>query len=178
MSSPEHAFFLGVFVDEKDVVAAARVAREAGYRIHDAFTPYAVHGLDEAMGLRASRLPWVTMALAVTGVSLAGVGQYWLSAVDWPLDIGGKPENSLPAFLPIMFETMVLMAGVGTVVTLLLRAKLFPGNEPRLAHARVTDDRFVLAVETGDGFDARALAGLWQPHGLAETRSLGSEARR
>jgi hypothetical protein len=172
---------LGVFANEADVVAAARAAHAAGYRIHDAFTPYAVHGLDEAMGLRPSRLPWACLAFAVTGLAAAGFGQYWLSAVDWPLDVGGKPFNSLPAFLPVMFETMVLMAGVGTVLALLLRTGLRPGQAARLAHARVTDDRFVLAVE-GDpaSRDARALAlsKLWGRMNLVEPITVPASATR
>jgi hypothetical protein len=177
MSSHDSALFLGVFQNEKDVLAAARAAHAAGYRIHDAFTPYAVHGLDEAIGLRPSRLPWVCFAFAVTGLSLAGLGQYWLSAVDWPLNVGGKPFNSLPAFLPAMFELMVLSAGVGTVVTLLARSGLLPGRELYLAHERATDDCFVLAVEAGgSGFDSNQLAGLWQRHGLSATRTQAARA--
>jgi hypothetical protein len=165
--------FLGIFVDEAGVLAAARAAREAGYRIHDAYTPYAVHGLDQAIGLRPSRLPWVCLACALTGLSAAAVAQYWMSAVDWPLNVGGKPFNSLPAFLPAMFETMVLLAGGGTVLALLLRAGLFPGRSAWLAHERVTDDRFVLAVEAdASEFDAGRLARLWEPCGLAEACSV------
>src|SRR5262245_11594705 len=111
MSARERELYLGVFLQEADLVAAARATRSAGYRIHDAFTPYAVHGLDEALGLRPSRLPWVCLAFALAGLSAAGLGQYWLSAIDWPLNVGGKPFNSLPAFLPAMFEVMVLLAG-------------------------------------------------------------------
>src|SRR5438093_11048545 len=127
MPETERTLCLGVFANEADVMAAARAARSAGYRIHDAYTPYPVHGLDQAIGLRPSRLPWVTLACAVTGLSAAWSAQYWMSAVDWPLNVGGKPFNSLPAFLPAMFEIMVLLAGVGTVVALLLRAGLLPG---------------------------------------------------
>ena len=172
MRDDEKPLYLGVFLEEADVLAAARAARSAGYRIHDAYTPYAVHGLDQAIGLRPSRLPWVCFACAVTGLSAAWSGQYWMSAVDWPLNVGGKPFNSLPAFLPAMFEMMVLLAGVGTVVALLLRAGLLPGRKAWLAHERVTDDRFVLAVEADPaGFDAHGLADLWGPCGLAESLS-------
>jgi len=165
--------FLGVFRDEADVVGAARDTHGAGYRIHDAFTPYAVHGLAEAMELRPTRLPLVCFAFAVTGLTAAGYGQYWMSAVDWPLNVGGKPFNSLPAFLPAMFEVMVLLAGLGTVAALLLRTGLRPGRDAWLAHERATDDRFVLAVEADTaGFDARGLTELWKSRNLVESISV------
>jgi len=179
MSTPERPLFLGVFAHEADVVAAAREARVAGYRIHDAFTPYAVHGLAEAMDLRPTRLPLVCFACAVTGLAAAGYGQYWMSAVDWPLNVGGKPFNSLPAFLPAMFEVMVLLAGLGTVAALLLRSGLLPGREAWLAHERATDDRFVLAVEAdAAGFDPRNLAELWRRSNLVESISVPAGAGR
>ena len=161
MPEPERTLVLGVFLREQDLVAAARATRSAGHRIHDAFTPYAVHGLDQAMGLPPSRLPRLCFALALGGLLLAGFGQFWISAVDWPLDVGGKPFNSLPAFLPGMFEVMVLLSGVGTVLAVFWRSGLRPGKQAWLAHAQASDDRFVLAVEAGAPA-ARALATLWQ----------------
>jgi|SRR6185503_2558919 len=173
MPESKKPLFLGVFLNEADILSAAGAARSAGYRIHDAYTPYAVHGLDRAIGLRPTRLPWVCLACGVTGLTAAGLGQYWMTAIDWPLNVGGKPFNSLPAFLPAMFETLVLVAGVGTVVTLLLRSGLIPGREAQLVHERVTDDRFVLAVEADPaGFDARGLADLWGACGLTEFHPL------
>ena len=180
MPSPQDPLFVGVFTREVDVLAAARATRAAGYRIRDAFAPYAVHGLDEAIGLAPSRLPWTTLGYALTGVAFAAAGQYWIGAIDWNLDVGGKPDNSLPAYLPAMFETMVLLAGVGTVVTLLLRCGLRPGRNAWLADARVTDDRFALAVEASEpAFDEQGLTGLWGRFGLSEARALpGKEGSR
>jgi hypothetical protein len=182
MPESKKPLFLGVFLNEADIVAAASATRSAGYRIHDAYTPYAVHGLDRAIGLRPTRLPWVCLACAVSGLAAAGLGQYWMTAIDWPLNVGGKPFNSLPAFLPAMFETLVLAAGIGTVVALLLRAGLVPGRKVWLAHERVTDDRFVLAVEADPaGLDAPGLAALWGACGLTEFHPLlhpGTEAPR
>jgi|SRR5262245_4103089 len=179
MSTNEKQLFLGVFLNEADLVAATRDSRGAGFRIHDAFTPYAVHGLPEAMGLSPSRLPWACFAFALTGLTLAWSGQYWMSAVDWPLNVGGKPFNSLPAFLPAMFELMVLLAGVGTVVALFLRTGLRPGREAWLAHARATDDRFVLAIEVdASGVDERELAELWGRRNLHESLTMPARAGR
>ena len=173
MPSGDRKLFLGVFLREADLLAATKATRSSGYSIHDAFTPYAVHGLDEAMGWRPSRLPRVCFAFALAGLALAAGAQFWISAIDWPLNVGGKPFNSLPAFLPAMFELMVFAGGVGTFLVLLLRSRLYPGKRPWLPHSRATDDRFVLAVEAEDAsFDAQALARSWERFRLAESFSV------
>jgi len=134
------------FAREQDLLAATRAAREAGLRIVDAHTPYAVHGLDAAMGLRPSRLTWVCFLAGATGLALALLFQYWTSATDWPINVGGKPFDSLPAFIPVAFEVTVLFAGLGAVAALLLRCGLRPGRTAILPAPGVTDDRFALIV--------------------------------
>ncbi len=141
---------LGVFADERDVVRATDAARRQGIKILDVYTPYAVHGLDAAMGLAPSRLPWVSFLLGLIGAGLKVWFEFWASAVSWPINVGGKPWNSLPAFVPITFEVMVLFAGVGTVLAFLAVAKLRPWRRASLAHPRATDDRFVLLLEQTD----------------------------
>jgi len=137
---------LGSFAREEDVVAATEAARERGLTVLDVYTPYAVHGLDRAMGLEPSRLPWVCFLLGLAGAGLKVWFEYWASAVSWPVNVGGKPWNSLPAFVPITFEVMVLFAGVSTVVAFLWVADLRPWRRARLPHPAVTDDRFVLLL--------------------------------
>ncbi len=134
------------FAREEDLLAATRAARDAGLRIVDAHTPYAVHGLDAAMGLRASRLTWVCFLAGATGLGLALAFQFWTSATDWPINVGGKPFNSLPAFIPVAFEVTVLFAGLGAVLALLVRCGLRPGRRAVLPAPGVTDDRFALIV--------------------------------
>lgn len=141
----------GVFNSEEEIISAIRLSREKGYKIIDVYTPYAVHGLDRAMGLKPSRLPWATLALGVIGASFKVWFEFWTTAVDWPINIGGKPFNSLPAFVPVTFEVMVLLAGVGTVITFLFICKLFPGKRAQIPHQRVTSDKFVILLE---GYDA------------------------
>lgn len=136
---------IGYFDSEEQILAATRAAREAGFNIHDVYTPYAVHGMDDAMGLRPSRLTWVTFLMGLTGLVSALSLELYTSVVSWPLNVGGKPFNSFPAFIPVAFELTVLFAGLGTVAAFLARSKLFPGQK-RLALPRVTDDRFALAL--------------------------------
>jgi len=152
---------VGDFATEEDLLGAARAAREHGFRIADAYTPYAVHGLDRAMGLRPSRLPWACLAFGLIGAASALSSQFWAMTTSWPMNVGGKPWNSLPAYVPVTFEVMVLLAGLGVVLALFVRCRLFPGKEAAPLFRGVTDDRFVLVLDrpedAGDAHAARQL---------------------
>lgn len=155
----------GIFESEDDILGATRTVREFGYEIVDVYTPYAVHGLDRAMGLRPSRLTWACMLSGLTGLTIAIALQYWTSAVSWPIDVGGKPWNSWPAFVPVSFELTVLLAGFGSVFALFGVTRLYPGKKVKLTHPRVTNDRFVLVlVESSAAFDLGAIKTLLAPH--------------
>lgn len=143
-------FLLAVFTSEKDILAATTDARERGLTIADVYTPYAVHGLDKAMDLRPSRLPWVCFALGLAGASFKVWFEFWTSASDWPINVGGKPWNSLPAFIPVTFEVMVLFAALSTVAAFLLGRRLLPGRRVKLASPGVTDNEFALVIEETD----------------------------
>jgi len=165
-----------VFKNEDDVVGATNAARKQGLEIVDVYAPYAVHGLDRAMGLPPSRLPWVTFVLGLTGAVTMSVFQYWASAVSWPINVGGKPWHSWPAFAPVIFEVTVLLGGVGTVAFFIFWAGLRPGNESPVGDLRVTDDRFALVLaETGPGANRSAVESLLkQYHPVAsEERTIG-----
>ncbi len=154
---------LGIFQREEDILEATRATRRSGLTILDVYTPYAVHGLDQAMGLRPSRLPWVCFVAAVVGAILKLWFEFWTTMVDWPVNVGGKPWNSLPAFVPVTFEVMVLSAGLTTVFTFLVISRLWPGKRPVLPVPRITDDRFVLAVqETDAAFDVAQVRRLFE----------------
>jgi hypothetical protein len=173
MSKP---LLLGIFENETDVIGATRATRERGYEIYDVYTPYAVHGLDQAMGIRSSRLTWVCLALALAGFLLGTLAQFWIGAINWPLNVGGRPFNSLPAYLPVMFEMTVLIGGVGVTLVLLIRERLYPGKPARLVHEDVTNNRFVLAlVKEDSSFDQAGLQSLWEGYNAVETRELSEE---
>jgi len=154
-----------VFRGEDELLAATRAAREAGAEILDAYTPYAVHHLDAAMGLKPSRLTWACFAGGALGAGLMLWFQYWTSAVNWPINVGGKPYDSLPAFIPVTFEATILLAGLGVVAALFLVCRLGPGKTARIPVPRVTDDRFALVVR---GRDPERLTELLREQGAAE----------
>jgi hypothetical protein len=135
------------------LVDAVRALRALGLTRLDAFTPYEVHGLEAALGVRRSRLPWIALVVGLAAGGSAYLLQWWINVVDYPLDIGGRPYHSAPAFLPITFEMSVLFAAAAALISALVL-----GGLPRLWHPvfeidgfeRATIDRFWLAVDGRD----------------------------
>jgi hypothetical protein len=134
------------FQREEDLLRAAELATQRGWPIVDIYSPYPMHGAAHALGLARSRMPRAAFVFGSLGLGLAFWFQFWVSSQDWPLNVGGRPWNSLPAFVPVAFEVMVLAAGLGMVLTWLLVCRLYPGKKAVLPSPRVTDDRFVLKV--------------------------------
>jgi hypothetical protein len=159
----------GTYLRDTDLKSAAEAVRFAGYTIEDAYTPFAVHGLDRAMGLKPSRLTWVCFLCGLFGAAFMLWFQFWSSAVDWPLDVGGKPYNSLPAFIPVTFEGAVLVGGLGVVAALFLVCGLRPGKKADLTAEGVTNDKLVLVVrQAGPEADPAHLRWLLGHHGAVE----------
>jgi len=140
---------LALYDDPDRLLNAAAIAREHGFSGLDAYTPYAVHGLSEALGIRKSWIPLVTLVMGLTGAALGLTFEIWTQAYDWPLNVGGKPNVSLPAFIPIFFESGVLIGGTMTLAALLLACGL-PNYKAPILDRNLTNDRFGLYVpETG-----------------------------
>ncbi len=169
----ERTIILGVFKDEHDILEAVKATRESGYDIYDVYTPYAVHGLDKAMGLKPSKLTYVCFFFALLGLLTAIIAQFWIGSIDWPLNVGGKPFNSLPAYLPVAFELTVLFGGLGVVFVMLVLNRLYPGKKERIVHPRVTDDRFVLALEVRDAVtDENTVKSLWEKYSVEQVQQI------
>jgi hypothetical protein len=137
---------IGFFEDPHALVEAMKRVRDARYQHFDAFTPFPVHGLEHAQGLKRSPLPFVTFGAGLAGFCLAFLLQYWTSAVDWPIIVGGKPFNSWPAFVPVMFELTVLLAGLSTVGAMFIFNGL-PNTTRRIYDPSLTNDRFAIVIE-------------------------------
>jgi Ni/Fe-hydrogenase subunit HybB-like protein/mono/diheme cytochrome c family protein len=135
---------------EKQLINEVRETRKQDNVIVDVFTPYAVHGLSEAMDLKRSRLPKLCLILGLAGAVFAAVFQLWASAINWPINVGGKPWNSLPAFVPIAFEAAILIAGLGIVFAFFFVSRLWPGRKPETLHSGVTNHLFAIQVENAD----------------------------
>ena len=140
-------FVLAVFDDDEKLLKGAFKARDKNIEMYDVYTPFPVHGLDDAMGIKRSFLPYVTFLMGAVGLSIALGLQWYTSAVSWPIIVGGKPFASWPAFMPVTFEVTVLFAAHGTVLAFLIYNKLYPGKEPFILHPEQTCNKFVIAVE-------------------------------
>jgi hypothetical protein len=135
------------------LLRAARLAREAGYQRMDGHSPFPVHGLERALGLKRSPVPWFVLVLGLGGAAAGMLLQWWVSTDAYPLVISGKPLFSWPAFVPIMFECGVLGGALGAVFGFLAMSRLPRHHHPLFASSRferMGDDRFFLSIEADD----------------------------
>ena len=163
------------FVTTDDLLSAARRTREAGYRQIDAFTPFPVEGLAEAIGFHKTRVPLICLIGGLIGCSGGFLLQYWPNVFGYPLNIGGKPYNSWPAFIPITFELTILCAGLATVFGMLALNGLPTPYHPMFnveRFALASTDRFFLCIKARDKkFDldeTKAFLEELKPHGVYE----------
>lgn len=134
------------FADEAHVRTVIAVIQARHWTVADVYAPYALHGIEELLSLRRSRLPVVCFLGGAAGLALAFWMQFWTSTQSWPLNVGGRPWNSLPAFVPVAFESMILLGGLSVVGTLLIRCGLYPGRRAYLPAKGITDDRFAVIL--------------------------------
>lgn len=168
---PRLAGLLAEFDSPGALVTAAERVRDAGYQRWDTHSPFPVHGIDEAMGIRPTRLPWIVLALGIAGCTAGLLLQWWTNATDvrqfgfvpthfqgYAFVVSGKPVFSLPANIPVIFETTVLLAALGAVIGMLAMNNLPRHHRPLLAHPRfkrATTDRFYVVIDAADSrFDA------------------------
>ena len=140
-------FALGIFEDEDVLLHAVDNVRAAGVKIYDVFSPYPVHGIDDALGIERSRLPIAAFFYGMCGLAFALWMQIYMLGFDWPMIIGGKPHIALPAFIPVSFELTVFFTCHGMVITFYTISSLYPRFKTPVLDARSTDDKFVLAIE-------------------------------
>ena len=161
-------FVVGCFDDEAVLFPAVKKVRNAGYKIQDVYTPFPVHGLDHALGMRETSLHTAGFIYGIIGTTTALSTMGWIFTKDWPLNIGGKPNFPLPAFIPITFELTVLFAAVGMVLTFCYLCQLGPFVKRHHFHLRATDDLFVMAIECTDRTNIEDLKGFLTSAGAVE----------
>ncbi|MEN8164686.1 MAG: DUF3341 domain-containing protein [Acidobacteriota bacterium] len=179
MTAPNDYGLLVEFDNVDDLIQGAEAVRDAGYTRWDAHTPFVVHGLDRAMGIKPTILPILVFFGGAAGLA-GGIGlQWWTNAVNYPFLISGKPLFSLPANIPVAFETTILIAALTALVGMLGLNRLPQLYHPLFSSSRfrkATDDRFFISIEAADPiFDAEAtrelLEGLDGRLSLEEVRS-------
>ena len=143
------------------LMEAVRAAKRAGYTKLDAFSPFPLSEVAEELGVRTSVIPWIALVAGLIGAAIQYGSQYWMNAVDYPLNVGGRPLNSWPAFIPASLIVAILWAGAATLIGLLLILRL-----PRLHHPvfavpgfeRASEDRFFLCISSDDPLFEKAAA--------------------
>jgi hypothetical protein len=151
-----------IFDTEAEVLAAAKKVKESGFQKFDAITPYPVHGMEEACGIKRSWIPYVAFTMAVVGCSSGWLLTWWTSAVNWQLNIGGKPFHSLPAFIPIMFELTILFSALSSVASLFIACGL-PRIDPPVIDPDLTCNKFGIFIPKNDsGYDESKIEALFK----------------
>jgi mono/diheme cytochrome c family protein len=151
--APELHGLLAEYDTPDQLVSASRKVRDAGFEKWDTYTPFPVHGIDAAMGIKMTVLPWITLCAGITGLGSAILMQWWMNAYDYPWLISGKPTWSIPANVPIMFELTVLFSAITTLVGMLMLNGLPHPSHPLdlvKRFGRVTDDKFFLMIQAAD----------------------------
>ncbi|MDR7130408.1 hypothetical protein J2X69_002758 [Algoriphagus sp. 4150] len=140
-------FVTGVYEDEDVLLHAIKEVKSSGIKIHEVYSPYPVHGIDDYLGYKRSKLPIAAFLFGLLGTTLALTMQYYMMAFDWPMIIGGKDHGAFPDFIPVTFELTVLLASFGMVGVFMVSTNLKPWAQPRIFDLRITDDKHVLAID-------------------------------
>ena len=147
----------GIYADDDDLLNGVHAFNEKGIAINEVYTPFPVHGLDKALGLRKTRISDAAFMYAVYGLCIGVTVTWYTMNHDWAQNIGGKPSfdwgHNMPAFVVPMFELMVFCAAHMMSLTFLIRNKMYPGCPPQIPDPRTTDDKFMMEFVT-DNVDA------------------------
>ncbi|MFZ3231065.1 MAG: DUF3341 domain-containing protein [Pseudobdellovibrio sp.] len=161
-----------IFLEESKVLIAAKKVKESGFIKFDAISPYPIHGMEEACGIKRSGIPYVTFIAGIVGL-LAGLAlTYYTSVVDWPIIISGKPMFSLPAFIPIIFELTVLFAALSSVVALFVVCKM-PRINPPVIDKDLSCHKFAIFIPENDvGYSEDRISRLFKELGATEIKKV------
>jgi len=167
---------LAEFADPRVLFEAARAVREAGYRHFDTHSPFPIHGMDRAMGLGNSKVGYMTLGGGLTGLAVGTWLQWWTGAVDYPLNISGKPFFAIEPSIPVMFEVTILFAALGAVIGMLILNGLPRPYNPLFyseRFARATDDAFFLHIAASDRkFDVESTRALLADLGALHVETI------
>lgn len=163
-----------MYDDDEVLKDGAKKLVAKGVKINEVFSPFPIHGIDPIIGVKNTRLGIMAFIYGITGTMLATLGMRYFMVVDWPMNIGGKPNftylDNMLAFIPITFEFTVLCAAHGMAITYLLRNKTLPGIPAQNPDPRTTDDKFVIEVRASENaqFSSDELENLLKETGLIE----------
>ena len=160
----------GIWLEEHAVLNATRKTRESGSTKFEVISAYPIHGMEEAAGIKRSWIPYVTMVAGSAGLIGGLLLTWWTSAVDWAVNVGGKPFFSLPAFIPIMFELTILFAALSSVGALFYACKM-PKIDPPTIDPDLTSHKFAIFIPHNDtGYDEAKLEKMFKDLGAVEVK--------
>lgn len=160
----------GIWLDEHELVAAARKTREAGFKKFEAISSYPLHGIDEAMDIPRSFIPYIAFAAGLAGCAFGVWFTWWTSAVDWAINIGGKPMWSLAAFIPVIFECTILFAALTSVGAMIVLNGL-PKVNPPVIDPDLTSHKFAIFIpEDDNGFESAKVEQMLRSLGAVDVR--------
>lgn len=146
----ENKIIYATYDDDLVLLEGAKALVSKGINIRDVFSPFPVHGIDPVIGIKPTRLAICGFIYGLIGLGLALYGMYYFMIADWPMNIGGKPNDffyqNIPAFVPITFEFTVLLAAHGMALTFFIRNWTLPGIKARNPYPETTNDKFVMEI--------------------------------
>ncbi|WP_017257040.1 DUF3341 domain-containing protein [Pedobacter arcticus] len=163
-------YILGLFDDPDQMMHGIDKLQENKIGIYDVYTPMPIHGIDDKLGIKRSRLGFVAFCCGITGTATALGLMYFTMSYDWPMNIGGKPNFAVANFIPITFELTVLFCALGMVAAFFYATHLFPGRAPRVMELRASDDRFVIAIDASTVTDSTQVDSLLKEAGAVEIK--------
>lgn len=167
-----------IYTDDDVLMNAVKQTRAENYRISEIYTPFPVHGLDEAVGLAPTRLAITAFLYGMVGLTVAVALMNFIMIQDWPQNIGGKPSfnfyQNMPAFIPIMFEMTVFFAGHLMVITFYMRSRLWPFKKAENPDLRTTDDHFLMEIDA-ENHDVEKLTQFLYKTGASEINLIQIE---
>jgi hypothetical protein len=158
MSNESKHILYGLFEDEEILIKAVNNARAEGLKIWNCYTPFPVHGLDHAMGIKDTRLHTAGFVFGATGILTALSFMIWVNTSNYPINFGGKPLLSIPSYIPITFELTVLFASVGMVLLYCFINRLAPGMDPDIIDERTTSYMFLMGFEIDETTSSERIA--------------------
>lgn len=148
MAAYNGKYLVGVYDDDEVILHAVPTLRKAGVKINEVYSPFAIHGMDDALGISRTRLGIAAFMFGVAGCICALTLMIWTMGIDWPMIVGGKDPISIPNYIPITFELTVLFTAFGMVITFFVTNDLGPSLvNPAMFDPRSTDNKFVMAIE-------------------------------
>lgn len=163
-----------LYDDDDTLLTAVKKVRVANHQIQEVYTPFPVHGLDKALGLKHTRLAIAAFVYGCIGLLVATLMVNYTMIQDWPRDIGGKPSftflQNMPAFVPIMFEMTVFFAAHLMVITFYMRSRLWPNKKAENPDVRTTDDHFLMEISL-EGNEVFEVMNLLRETGAVEVKT-------